>query len=199
MTTGPTPEQPQHFPQCVPVLQGDGVRLRAHDYDDIDRIVEQSQDEVSQRFIPLPNPYTVENARGFLAEFVEKSWNERKRFEFAIDDLSAQESLFCGNVGVWPHGDGRYEVGWILHPDARGRGIMTRAVELVLAWAFESLDARVGKWCADADNDASWAVARRVGFREPVVLPNWMPLGGELRHCAQATLTREQFENGTLA
>jgi len=193
-TNADQPVSSLSFPECVPTLEGDSVRLRAHDYADIERIVEQSRDAAAQRYVPLPNPYTENDAREFLAGFVEKGWVNGNRFEFAIDEVVDGVALFAGNVGVWPRSDGRFEVGFILHPQARGRGIMTRAVRTILDWVFTEKDAQVVLWCADASNEHSRAVARRIGFSEQVVLPNWLFVAGEYQDCAEATLTRARWE-----
>ncbi len=184
----------QSFPQCVPVLEGDNIVLRAHDYADLDGIVEQSNDPQSQLFIPLPNPYGTEQAKEFLAQFVEAGWLEGKRFEFAIDELTDSGPMYCGNVGVWPHSADRWEIGWVLHPSARGRGIMTKAAKRVLTWVFEERGAAVVLWRADDANKGSWRVAQRLGFEHKVVLENWLPMRGGLQDCAQATLTRAQWD-----
>ena len=56
-------------------------------------------------------------------------------------------------------------VGYWLLPDARGRGIATRAVRLVVAWARGHEIRRI-RLVTAADNTTSRAVADRAGFRE---------------------------------
>jgi RimJ/RimL family protein N-acetyltransferase len=56
-------------------------------------------------------------------------------------------------------------VGYWLLPEARGHGLATRAVRLVVTWAFDALSvAEVGLRAAPA-NAASRGVAERAGFR----------------------------------
>ena len=59
----------------------------------------------------------------------------------------------AGSVGHW------------LLPEGRGRGIATRAVRLVVAWA-RGHEIRRLRLVTAADNAASRAVADRAGFRE---------------------------------
>lgn len=193
-TANPLTEHVAVFPDNVPVLVGDGIVLRAHRISDAQRIVEQSSDAESQRFIPLPENYDMDAALGYLSGFAEKGWNEGTRFEFAIEDVSGVEPLFCGNMGVWPKEHDRWEIGWVVHPQARGRGIATRAAARILEWVFEEKGGVVVMWRAVAENAGSTAVARKLGFPEPAVLEKWLPHKGELFDCAISTLTRQRFD-----
>ena len=55
-------------------------------------------------------------------------------------------------------------VGWWLFEDSRGRGLASRAVDLVARWAFDSgwLDTLVAE--IEPDNDPSSRIAARCGF-----------------------------------
>ena len=44
---------------------------------------------------------------------------------------------FAGTVSLRNEREGRAEVAFGAHPWARGRGVMVRALELLLAWGFE--------------------------------------------------------------
>ncbi|HEX5012912.1 MAG TPA: GNAT family N-acetyltransferase [Candidatus Limnocylindrales bacterium] len=57
-------------------------------------------------------------------------------------------------------------IGYWLLPAARGRGLATRAVRLLAAWAQGPGSVVRLRITADADNAASRAVAERSGFRE---------------------------------
>lgn len=186
-------ESTTKFPESVPVLTGEGIVLRAHRTADAQRIMEQSSDPESQRFIPLPQNYDMDAALGYLCGFAEKGWNEGTRFEFAIDDVSGLEPSFSGNMGVWPKGMERWEIGWVVHPAARGKGVATRAAARVLEWVFLEKGAEVVVWRADAVNLGSAAVARKIGFPEPSILERWLPHNGSLHDCAISTLTRERY------
>lgn len=181
------------FPDCVPALRDGTIAVRAHQIRDIPFIVEQCNDPVSKMYVPLPTPYGEAEAKSFISEFVAAGWNDNRRYEFAIEEMVDGTPQYRGSVGIWPKGDDRFELGFIMHPAARRRGIVTRAARLVLEWAFETHNARVVQWMAVASNQGSAGVARRLGFSEPVVLPNWLPINGQLHDCAMATLTREHF------
>jgi len=57
-------------------------------------------------------------------------------------------------------------VGYALHPDARGRGWASRAVMLLLHHLAQATDVRVATLAIDADNPWSLGVAHRCGFAD---------------------------------
>ena len=57
-------------------------------------------------------------------------------------------------------------VGYFLLPEARGRGLATRAVRLLAVWARGPGGVRHLRLVTAVDNTASRAVAERAGFRE---------------------------------
>lgn len=185
------------FPQCVPTLVVSGLVLRAHTEADIPFIVEQCQDELSQRFIPLPNPYDIADARSYLTEFVVKGWETGRRREFAVELSGTEPRLgssdvtrFAGNVSLEAHGSGRFELGFLCHPDARGKGVMTRAATRLITYAFDELDAQVILWRAYEGNLGSRRVAEKLGFTITTALRGWAVNRGVLVDEWQGTLVR---------
>lgn len=57
------------------------------------------------------------------------------------------------------------EIGYIFHPDHRGRGYATEASRVVLRLAFENLGLHRVTASCDARNEASWRVMERLGMR----------------------------------
>ena len=73
-------------------------------------------------------------------------------------------------VNVPPRDASVGSIGYWLLPDARGRGLATRAVRLISAWAVPALDLSVLRITAEVGNDRSAAVAERSGFERVAVL-----------------------------
>lgn len=63
-----------------------------------------------------------------------------------------------------PELEGVPEAGWVLGPDAWGRGIATEAMAAVLQWADDHVDAPSLRCIIDPDNAASIKVAEKLGF-----------------------------------
>jgi RimJ/RimL family protein N-acetyltransferase len=78
-------------------------------------------------------------------------------------------------------GQRRASVGYWLMPGARGRGVASGAVRLIVGWAFSELRlARLELTCGP-DNVASQRVARRCGFRQEGLLRSHLAFKGGRR------------------
>ena len=62
------------------------------------------------------------------------------------------------------------EAGCALEPSAAGKGLVTRAVRVIVDWAVEERGLHRIEWRVRSDNEASIAVARRLGMRKDGVL-----------------------------
>jgi RimJ/RimL family protein N-acetyltransferase len=86
----------------------------------------------------------------------------------SLDLVVEVDGAVAGEVGLVGPGllrpGASVEIGWWVGPAHRGRGLATRAVRLVAAWAVEELDRPVLEAVCDPANPASAAVARRAGF-----------------------------------
>jgi RimJ/RimL family protein N-acetyltransferase len=162
------------------LLTDGAVTLRAHDPADVDAVVEQCVDPVSRAWTTVPVPYTREQAVGFVTEVVPAAW-ARGSWVFAVEAPDDDGTpRFCGTVELRDEGDGRAEIAYGAHPWARGRGIMTRALELLLSWGFEEVGLRTVIWWANRGNWASRRTAWRLGFTCDGTLERWLPQRGEL-------------------
>jgi len=92
-----------------------------------------------------------------------------RRFELAITD---EDDAFAGMVLLHSLDERhrRCEVGFWLVPGARGRGLASRAVRLVVSWAFEQLEVLRVEMTTTPDNDRAFALAGRLGFTHEGVL-----------------------------
>ncbi len=84
----------------------------------------------------------------------------------AIADADTRE--FLGGIGLYRVNlrHGHAEVGFWLTPAARGRGIATRAVRLITDWAFDDAGFDRVELTTTPDNDATRALALKLGFKE---------------------------------
>ncbi len=75
-------------------------------------------------------------------------------------------STYLGRVGLWfPHGWYAREIGWTLMPTATGRGYATEAAVAARSYAYETLGWDTAISQIDPANEASKAVASRLGAR----------------------------------
>ena len=143
----------------------DPIVLRPLTVNDIDVELAMCQDPQMQRWTTVPVPYNREHATDFIAKAA-AGWQAGTSLELAIEALDDDGApRWAGNLGLRPDGAGAAEVGFALAPWARGRGVMSRAVRMMLTWGFTELDLQVVHWKAHEGNWASRRVAWACGFR----------------------------------
>lgn len=162
------------YPAGVPTLTDGLALLRAHRPDDAPRIVEQSVDPESVRWTTVPRPYGPADAEEFLG-VIRAGW-ERPGGErrWAVTDASDTGGTYLGTIDLAPRPGRTAEVGFGLHPQGRGRGLMASALRLACQWWFAEGGTRV-HWRAERGNFASWRVAWSCGFVRHGTIPGLVP------------------------
>jgi RimJ/RimL family protein N-acetyltransferase len=121
-------------------------------------------DEGVLRYTRIPDPAPAGFADEWF-EFYEEGRRDGTREAFAV--LDADDGSFLGLAlafGIDREGQ-QLELGYVVAPEVRGRGVATQALELLTDWAFTEIDAlRIELWIS-ASNDASKRVAAKVGYR----------------------------------
>lgn len=120
------------------------------------------------RYNGLPDVVTdLDSARAYLTAYAEKTATDTGRI-----------------CGIWTGGtlvgavilrtmdtaQGTAEAGCWLEPSAVGRGLVTRAVRVLIDWAIERRGIHRVEWWVSSGNAPSIAVARRLGMARDGVL-----------------------------
>lgn len=139
------------------------VLLRGWTVDDADWYASTvANDDLIQRFTSESPTVTPEEVRTAIVELLAEPVG---RAGFLLADAPTGERL--GNIAL-TYGNGEGEVSYWLAPEARGRGVATRAVLVLSGWAFRTLDVDALRLWAHERNSASRAVAERAGYtRDP--------------------------------
>jgi RimJ/RimL family protein N-acetyltransferase len=159
------PEQP---------LADGPTALRPWRDSDVEAIVAACQDPEIARWTRVPEHYGEVDAVSYLMER-HHSLRAGATAPFAIvasDDLD----LLLGSISImrmsWEHRRG--EAGYWLAPEARGSGHATRALRMICAFAFGTLELERIDLLAATGNAPSQRVAERAGFRREGVLRSYM-------------------------
>jgi RimJ/RimL family protein N-acetyltransferase len=154
-----------------PPLADDTIRLeplaRAHLADCLELVA----DAAVKRFTLVPSAADEAFVRGWLGRY-EAGWEDASRAGFCV--RSASNGAFLGFAAV-VHLDLAAlegEIGYMIAPAARGRGVALRAVELLTRWGFDELGLERLELRIDVANTASERVAERAGYRRDGVLRN---------------------------
>jgi RimJ/RimL family protein N-acetyltransferase len=145
------------------------VRLDLPTRADTVAITDACQDPAIQRFTTVPAPYRPQDANAFVDALVGPGWASDREYTWAI---RRPRSTWLD--GVISYRTAHRELGFWLAPTARGLGLMSAAVSLVVDWAFERGEPDV-YWECFLGNTASAAVARRAGFAYTGVAPGRIP------------------------
>lgn len=159
---------PHGIPEVT--LEGERVRLRPLRDEDASRIIEACRDARSLHWLAgLPRPYTPEHATRYIAHGHANASTNGGLYLAAADPEDDTMLAAVALMGLDAETPGLGEVGYWAHPDARGRGVVSAAVALLVRHAFAPADAgglglRRLVLRAAAANAASQHVAEANGF-----------------------------------
>jgi RimJ/RimL family protein N-acetyltransferase len=185
------PPTSRRLPPEPPLADGE-IILRLPRPDDAVAVAAACSDPEIARWIPIPVPYSLDDALGFI-DGAHDGWASGTDLTFAIEERAS--GMLVGMIGL--HGverPGRAAVGYWLAPGARGRGLATRAVRLITAWAFADPALVRLELMTLVGNDASGRVALRAGFRLEGILHRYLPFRETLVDAVMYATVREPGE-----
>src|SRR4051794_6080654 len=160
-----------------PPLGDEAVVLRRFREADVPAIVAICRDPEVRRWTSVPSPYDESDAREFLV-YAEDA--RLRGHELQLVLAHPAEGRMLGALGLHvgaEHAIG--QIGYYLAPDARGRGLATRALRLMAAWAVRDLDLKRLEVLANPDNVASQRVALKAGFEREGLMRSYRERKGE--------------------
>lgn len=148
--------------------------LRADDLlDDRPALVEAFADPAMRRFVPRIRIDDLTDAGAYVALRTEE-WSTDERVSWAVAEPTTGNLL--GEVGLMKLdlAAGTAEASVWTHPAARGRGIAVTSLGAVLRFGFGALDLTTVEYRHARSNEASAAVAEKLGFayRDQVEIPD---------------------------
>ncbi len=155
--------RPDHVDPPDPPLSDGTVTLRPMRESDLPGLMEEGGDETTRRWVNVPIPYTETDAREELTQLM-GSWDDpASPLALTITECGSDE--YRGVILLsTERPSGIIEVAYGVHPAARRRGLVTRAIRLVSPWAFRALGAERLEGRTDPENIASQRALERAGF-----------------------------------
>ncbi len=162
------------WPLNVPVISDGVVTLRAHAPGDIDAMHEMANDPLMEQWTAIPTPHTRAMTEQFAFTIIPRGWDEGTHRGWAIE----VDGRYAGNVDVRqkPIAD----IGFALHPRARSRGVMARAVRLAVDWSLNEGGVEIVHWRSHVGNEASLRVAHATGFTLHSLIPGMLHERGQV-------------------
>jgi RimJ/RimL family protein N-acetyltransferase len=144
------------------------IRLEPLGVEHVEAVEAMLDDPDNLRFTRVPEPVPAGFAEAWL-EIYEEERRTGTREAFAI---VGEEAEFLG-LALLPRIDTETrtaELGYVVAPEARGRGVATEALRQLTAWAFGELAMLRLELLISVDNTASKKVAERCGYVREGVL-----------------------------
>jgi RimJ/RimL family protein N-acetyltransferase len=149
-------------PVARPTLQDDTIRLVPLTVDHEPGVAALVQVDDVRTYTRVPTDPPPGFAAAWLARY-EDGWRDGSRAGFAIE---THDGEFLGlGMFVSSEAEGQQgEIGYVVGPFARGRGVATRTLQLLTDWGFSQLGMqRIELWI-DTANSGSERVAERAGY-----------------------------------
>lgn len=163
----------------LPTIQGDGVQLRAIVRGDVEAIYRLFSDPDVTRHMSLARLHTLTDAERFLAS-IQEHFRNHSLYQWGISEPGAPLTGTVTFAGL-DADNRRAEIGFALLPEARGRGLMTRAVSAALDFGFAQMNLHRVEANVDPDNEPSIRLLQRLGFRREGLLRERWLVAGEAR------------------
>lgn len=153
----------------------DAVTLRPVTAADVDDIVATCRDEQVQLWTTVPSPYTGEDAERFVRQAA-AGWAAGGPLVLAVEAVDDDDrARYAGSVSLRTDAHGGADVGFALAPWARDRGVMSRALRMMLTYGFSQLELQTVHWRAHEGNWPSRRVAWACGFRVEGLVRGLLP------------------------
>jgi RimJ/RimL family protein N-acetyltransferase len=159
---------PRRLRAPSPPLADDAVRLDPLDeryVTDFERLLD---DPDVVRYTRVPSVPPPDFAAAWVGRYVE-GWEDGSRAGFAIVSPGARFLGFGGVVDL-DFDAAQGEIGYVVAPEARGRGVAGRALRLITGWALGELGLERVELHIDPENTPSIRVAERCAYIREGVL-----------------------------
>jgi ribosomal-protein-alanine N-acetyltransferase len=150
---------------AAPRLEAPGVVLRPLEMSDAEALFAAHSDPRSHQYWSSAAHKSVAQTAAYIEDTIAVG------HAWAITESGGAA---LGRIGLFQLREGVADIGIIMRPDATGRGFASKALALVCAYGFDTLELhRIGA-DVDPDNSASLSLFLRAGFqREGLLRGNW--------------------------
>jgi RimJ/RimL family protein N-acetyltransferase len=154
--------------------------------------VEKARDNISP-YIPWAELIVDEaSARNFLGRYAQRqAADEGRIYGIWLDGALVGGLLFRVFEAAW----GTCELGVWLSAEAEGRGLMTRAAQVLIDWALGARELNRVEWRCAVGNTRSAATAQRLDMVLEGTLRNAFPYRGTIHDLEVWSITRDDWQH----
>lgn len=187
---------PDPLADGLPTLEGQRLRLRAMTHDDAPALIPIYGDPEVRRLGYAPPMAGLEDARAVVDETLRLA-REGTLFHWGL--ALRADDVVVGHCTLFQidRKHGRAEVGYSLRRDLWGRGIVSEALGVLIAFAFDTVGLRRLEADVDPRNAGSLRVLEKHGFvREGLLRERWHQ-EGEIQDAVVFGLLRREWRERT--
>lgn len=184
------------IPPALRTLETERLRLRMPVFEDRDGVWSAAHHPADITKGMQWDPPTTKEEPDEFTRIALEGWEKGDHFVWSIDDKDT--GAFLGRVAILKRKDKgfRWYIGYWLHPDHHGKGLMTEACAAAIDAVFthlpvDSIISSHASW-----NEASGKVLRKIGMRHVGHDPEGFHKHGKNYPEEQYELTREEWEKG---
>ncbi|WP_214894271.1 GNAT family protein [Exiguobacterium sp. H66] len=183
----------EQFYKMLPTLETDRLLLRPMRQEDVDDLFAYTQDEETARYVTWNANQTVEQAEQFLT-YVLSNYEQGKQAPWAIEWKATGQMIGTIDfIHLLLDENKQAELGYALSRQFWGKGIVTEAVERVLAFGFEVLQLeRIQARCMEP-NVGSARVMEKVGMTYEGTLRRLIFVKGTFHDVKMYSILREEY------
>lgn len=174
-----------------PQLETERLMLKRPSIEDGPGLLEMRTSDEVMRYVERPRPESLEDVHTFILE-LNKKIDAREALSWSV--YMRDGDRFAGSIGFWrmkPE-NFRAEVGYMLLPQFWRQGIATEALQRVLEFAFNQMQAHTIEADLNPDNIASAALLKKFGFEQEALFKENLYWEGKFLDTAVYTLFSSQ-------
>jgi ribosomal-protein-alanine N-acetyltransferase len=144
----------------LPILTTERLILRSLTLEDAPEILRIRSDDKVNKYLDRPKATSIEDALVFIRKIL--AANESFYWAISLKDNNTLIGAVClWNINIEKKSG---EIGYELHPDYQGKGIMQEAITAVIKYGFETAGFDVIAALSSADNEKSIQLLERNNF-----------------------------------
>lgn len=148
-----------------PVLTTANLILREVDEKDVDEVFFLRSDKEIMKYIPRPLAQTKQDALDRIQMFRDAREKE-EGIHWTITQKGSDKLIGIISIFKIDKENLRSEIGYILHPDYQGKGIISEALQKIIEFGFEKINLHSLTAIIDPRNIASEKVLQRANFEK---------------------------------
>ena len=147
-----------------PTLITNRLVLRQQTHSDDKQIFFLRSDPRILQHIDIPKAESLGDAINFIDK-INSGISNNQWIQWGIT-LKTDDTLI-GSVGFWNFNEEKTvaDIGYMLHPDFQGKGIMQEAIEKTIVYAFHQIKLKSIIGCVNEKNIRSIKVLEKIGFK----------------------------------